>query len=671
MDTPRRGAAWVYALPALLGAGALAVSVHLILFRRTALVSSSPVPWVGAAAALFIAAVVSAHRCPDETQLGPWPGRARLGRPETAMVLLFFVLLLGFSLSFERATADGREYFAQARSVVIDGDLDFRNEIERFRTHGVTWVMPPGTAVAWLPFFAAAHVWIMLMGAAGLEVSPDGFWNPYQQAVGLGTLLLGWIGLVLLYRLLRRYYSEWTSVACTWAFTLGTFVLYYLTVEATYAHGVALFAVMLFITLFLAQGTERTTRRMFVLGLAAGFMISVRWENAAFLLLPLVRDAGQVSRDLFRGRWRLLVPYAAAAVGAVIAFLPQLLIWSTYQGRILTVPEMAGEQWWGEALPLEVLFSSDRGLMAWHPLFFFGAVGLPLAWQRDRRFVATMTVIVAALVYVNGASAWLAGGAGFGYRRLMVAVPAFALGLAALLEFLVPRPRLVLAAVLAAFVSLNLAVVGEVVGGRLPVGEGTTFDDLFGSLYRRTGNPFAAPATAWYWLRYGMGPTQYDQLGRQSFRNVVIEVGTDADRRFLVRGWGGDERDPLGTTFRWVVGERASFVVPLKERTEVGARHALPGYTLKLSIEPFRTPDARQQYVSVLVNGTTVTQDRPLHGGLRDVSVTVPAAHLRRWFNFFELRFAWAASPRSLGLSGDDRSLSARLTRISLQRNEP
>ncbi|NKB88943.1 MAG: hypothetical protein GKS06_12060 [Acidobacteria bacterium] len=107
------------------------VTVHTILVHRSAYSLGSPVPWVLALVAVSTVAWLSAGRADAESGWNPW---RRLNGHEFFLLLFFFVLLLGFVTSFERATGDGREYFVQLQSIALDWNFDFANASERFGT---------------------------------------------------------------------------------------------------------------------------------------------------------------------------------------------------------------------------------------------------------------------------------------------------------------------------------------------------------------------------------------------------------------------------------------------------------------------------------------------------------------------------------------------------------
>ncbi len=381
-----------------------------------------------------------------------WAGLDEIG---LAFVAFFFLLLVVFDNQYFRATADGREYFAHVRSLVIDFDLDFANENELFRTGGVPQHFPFGSAVLWLPFYLVAHLWLGLLNLLGGSFDRDGFHNTYQMAIGLGTLTYGFIGLLMIYRIGRDYFASRIIAAATMLLTAGSFLVWYLAIESSYTHGNSMFAVTLFLLLWYRTRDERSLRQWGWLGLAAGLMVMVRWQNALFLLFPAVdaatmvigllrnappadEDEGATSPDTVVSLGRSL---AVFGLGLFFGFLPQMIFWRVVNGGWLALPHgQAGQQWWSDSLMVDVLFSSNHGLFAWHPIIYLAILGIPLFMLRDFCLGGLLTLVFLIQIYVNGAVATWWGGHAFGGRRFASCTLLFALGLAAFIRFLQKRP---------------------------------------------------------------------------------------------------------------------------------------------------------------------------------------------------------------------------------------
>ena len=205
---------------------------------------------------------------------------ARLDAVGVVFIVFLLLLLLLFHLGFERAGSDGRSYFVQVRSLVMDWDLDFANDEAVFGARDARRYAF-GAPILWSPFFILGHVWLNALNLLGADLRVDGYYFPYQRAIGLGTLLYGFVGLVLIYRVLRRYFSKGLACLSTLGLCGTSFLIWYLTVDNSMVHGVSMFATTLFLFLW-HRCRDVPTRVPWVwLGAAAGVMTMVRWQNTA------------------------------------------------------------------------------------------------------------------------------------------------------------------------------------------------------------------------------------------------------------------------------------------------------------------------------------------------------------------------------------------------------
>ena len=89
---------------------------------------------------------------------------------------------------------------------------------------------PMGTAVLMFPFFLLGHLLAPFVGS-----TPDGFSLVYQFAVGIGSIFYMLAGLVLLFKILIRYFSPKVVAATLLSLFLGTNLLAYAAVELSLA----------------------------------------------------------------------------------------------------------------------------------------------------------------------------------------------------------------------------------------------------------------------------------------------------------------------------------------------------------------------------------------------------------------------------------------------------
>ncbi len=495
---------------------------------------------------------------------------ARLDAVGVVFIVFLLLLLLLFHLGFERAASDGRSYFVQVRSLVMDWDLDFANDETVFGGHGARQYAF-GAPILWSPFFLLGHVWLSALNLLGGDLRVDGYYFPYQRAIGLGTLLYGFVGLVLIYRVLRRYFSKGLACLSTLGLCGASFLIWYLTVDNSMVHGVSMFATTLFLFLW-HRFRDVPTRVPWVwLGAAAGVMAMVRWQNSAFVVLPLGdllwsswrARSGDSRARLWAGS-RDLVRFTGAAFAA---FVPQLLFWKVVYGSWVYLPvrEHAFQPMWLPPYMTDVLFSSNRGLLSWTPVITAALIGLVLFARHHGRVALVLAGSFLGQVWINGAVEIWWGGVGFGARRFANCTLVFAVGLAGLLTAVQRRPLIAPLVTFCALLLFNTVFMLGYRNGTFSPTEGVTFDSVMDELYEHVGNPFSLPIGAYVAWRYDVGLPIYDRQRGRTYNNLLIDVGEPDDERFLGHGWAAREQDPR-FSFRWADNETSTVLVPQDKR---------------------------------------------------------------------------------------------------------
>ncbi len=177
--------------------------------------------WCAFYATTFLTAVLDPHM----------PFATKLTRPEKLMCLLFLVTL---PLINPWVRGDGVGYYAYARAILIQHNLDFRSDWEHAnqsfrmvklddegqvrpqeytRTGYINNHFAMGSALLWMPFLIVAHLGVVLYNLAGGHVAADGFSPPYLTAMALGTATCAFAGLLMAYRVARKPFRGALGVA--------------------------------------------------------------------------------------------------------------------------------------------------------------------------------------------------------------------------------------------------------------------------------------------------------------------------------------------------------------------------------------------------------------------------------------------------------------------------
>jgi hypothetical protein len=609
--------------------------------------------------------------------------RTRRGRFRT--LLLFAVLFTaGVAAQLQlgaRLQSDGFYYYAYLRSLAFDGDVEFTND---YRLLGLgdkahlfqltstghaqsAWTIGP--ALVWSPFAAAGHLVARRLHESDPNVSVDGVSYPYRQAICIAGLVYGLLGSWFIFRLVRLQAGVRLAAAATVMTVAGSFMLWYLVKEPSMTHAPSMALVAGFAWAWWATRQSRTRTVWVLLGLLAGLMTLVRWQNALFALLPACDSARQLA-----GAWRngdrqaardTIVNGLLFTTAAVVAFTPQMLAWRAIYGSWLAVSPVGPQIRFGDPHLVDILWSSRNGLFSTSPVLYLGAAGLLLfAWRHPAAGLPCL-LAVAAMTYFNACIQDWWGSAGYGGRRFDGTVPLFAIGVAcatgAAVALLRRHPAAAVAAAGTALILWNLTQMSLAQAGILRIGEAVSFGDTMAGqarvFHRWFGNPFTYPVSLVYGLRNRVAPGRYDLLSANRFLGDPlqpygrIDIGS-ADEELLAGGWYQAEREGT-TTFRWGTSP-ASVLVPLDHPAAL---------RVQVRLHAFAFPGAPEQQLVLAVNGRA-QPGVPVEGGWHVTEVVVGEDAWRGGVNRLELRFAWSRAPMDAGLGNDPRSLAAAVDYI-------
>ncbi len=368
---------------------------------------------------------------------------------------LYLIALIGFPKPNGRVlTGDATHHFVQLRSLVYDHDLRFQNEyIEIYGLQdgyvpGTEWVfydftptghvrnyMPLGPALLWAPLYLIGSGVLALGALMGLTPWPTGFERSLQLSPGVTGIIAVTIAAWLAWRTAKAIYGGMNASLAVAGVWFGSHVLYYALVSPAYSHTASMLATTLVVAHWWHLRQHPSLRGFATAGALVGLASLMRWQDALFVLLPVleaVRLPGSVRQ---RG-----AAVAAIGVAWLVVFSPQMAVWQVLYGRAFTVPQGAAFMKWTSPSLLEVLFSSMRGLFSWTPILLLAVIGLVTFMRTHRRTWLPVTMVLVVSWYVNAAVAdWWAGEA-FGARRFLSLFPLLVIGLAAWLSSGHTRP---------------------------------------------------------------------------------------------------------------------------------------------------------------------------------------------------------------------------------------
>ena len=408
--------------------------------------------------------------------------RSGLKRWEKGALLALLVGLVGAHLGSSVARgrlgktlrgADEQCYYSTLRSVVFDRDIDYTNELRDLTPYPdrVDWRLrtPTGrvankTCIGYS--LVAAGPYLAVHGAMTVLAKADGatgYEPAYQLATTLAHLLAGWVGMVFLYKLIRRSFGPGPSLAAAIVALVGSPLFFYSVYALHMPHAASFMAVVLFLYASdslardWTEGGGGRLKTWLLLGFSGALMFLVRYSNIVFLLVPVCLGFFAAARGQFlrtgRGRREALRGLVISILVATPFALIQLGYWHALHGSWIS-NTYAGEgfDWLRPAL-WGYLFSHRHGVFFFAPAVLVGAIGLVVACVRPggrgRAMAMAMLLSLAALVYLNSAwwSWWF--GDGFGGRSFIAATPGLCWGMAWALSRASRRARWALGAAMA------------------------------------------------------------------------------------------------------------------------------------------------------------------------------------------------------------------------------
>lgn len=392
---------------------------------------------------------------------------SRWDRGSQTLCILF--LLSTILITPRLYSGDEIQYFSYLRSLWKDGDLHFLNEyawlynrapqkqenfkrafMDHLNSTGYTRNDAPiGCAILWAPFFALADLYVKLTHSN----PDDGFAFPYILMICIASALYGFLGFLLQYRIARKFFGDWNSFWAVVTLWFGAFAVFYMYVTPPMSHATSIFTTSLFVFVWFKIRQKQSGKLWLVLGMIGGLAADVRWQDAAFLLIPLFDRVNLRSKGL-------------VIAGAALLFLPQLIVWFILNGELnpYSTGNLSGKFFWYGKYLLPVLFSTYHGLLLWTPIIALCLVGFYYLIRRDPIFRLWILVFVVQFYFIICIDTWQ-GGSGFGLRYLISCTVIFTMGLAALYA---NWPRKLVPPIAILFIVWNLFLVVQVSTGMLP-----------------------------------------------------------------------------------------------------------------------------------------------------------------------------------------------------------
>lgn len=308
-----------------------------------------------------------------------------------AAVLLSFIvcIIIIFDIQWYKKDKiivwDAISYYGYLPSIIIykDPTLAFLDQPEYKSLRNKIWYdldengnkyikTASGEALLLAPFFLIAHFSAPLFG-----VEQTGFTWIYSLGVVVAALFYGFVGAMILRRLLLRYFSDKVSA---WALLLTIGVSnfsFYLITQPGLSHVYSFFAITAFAYVVILWYEQQSVKNSILLGVLLSLVFLLRPTNiivGSFFLLFKVNSLSNLKdRFIFLFRsWNKIFIILLAAMSVLFV---QLSYWKVATGNWFVYSYGTERFFWEDPKVWEIWFSYRKGWFIYTPIMLLGMVG--------------------------------------------------------------------------------------------------------------------------------------------------------------------------------------------------------------------------------------------------------------------------------------------------------
>ncbi|NQU84596.1 MAG: glycosyltransferase family 39 protein [Mariniphaga sp.] len=315
-----------------------------------------------------------------------------------------------------------------------------------------------GIAIMQIPFFFIAH-----FSSIYFELEADGYTSVYFMWILLATIFYVGLGLLFLYKSLRRYFSKKISFWTTLLIFFATNLYYYSLISPGMSHAYSFSLISMFVYFVPRFYDKQCFKNILMVSIPLGLATLIRPTNILIVLYFFFYGITNIND--FRNRLKLFFKnwyyILTMLIVGIVIFIPQMLYWHTITGKYIfysyrdegTFPFL-----WSPKI-LTVLFGARNGWYIYTPLMFLASCSLIyLVIKKKLNSLATLIIMI-VIIYIN--SSWWRPtfSSATGYRALIGFYPFMVIPLAFLLNKIYTQKRIVKIAftfLLVIFVVYNL-----------------------------------------------------------------------------------------------------------------------------------------------------------------------------------------------------------------------
>ncbi len=314
-----------------------------------------------------------------------------------------------------------------------------------------------GVALMELPFFAMAHAWEKLN-----HLPANGYSINYFRLIKLSSMFYALLGLILVYKILRKYFDENTSLLTSLALFIATNLFWFSVHQAGMSHIPIFFLYALLIYLSIRIHEERKVWQFIVAGFCAGLITIIRPSDILCLLIPLLynvynRETIVEKFTFINSNFSKLLVFSLAFI---IPLLPQLIYWKMVTGKYLFYSYGDQGFHWRHPKIIEGLFYFSNGWLPYSPILIFALIGL-FFFKSIKKWQWSILAILPVYIYIIYSWWCYRYINGLGSRPMIHLYPLLAFPLAAFIQYLGRGNLLIKTSAFALFlffISVNLCL---------------------------------------------------------------------------------------------------------------------------------------------------------------------------------------------------------------------
>ncbi len=316
-------------------------------------------------------------------------------------------------------------YYAYLPATFIFHDIKLENS-ETFE-HGIFWPesLPDGSkviktsmglSILYSPFFLISHEIAKIFGFEAY-----GYSSVYKIGLLVSSVFYFIIGLFVLRRILKEYFSEPIVALTIITVALGTNLLNYATYDACMSHLYNFTLINIFLWYTIQWYKSFHLKGLIILGALAGLIALVRPSNIIVLVFFFLY--GVYSKEALLQRVKLIFRklhwFIFMGIAFTIIWIPQFLYWRALTGHFM-VNSYPDEQFFlGTPHFIEGLFSYRKGWLIYTPVMAFALVGIIFLFRKMKEFSLAILVFITLAAYVIVSWwCWWYGGS-FGMRSFV------------------------------------------------------------------------------------------------------------------------------------------------------------------------------------------------------------------------------------------------------------